>query len=86
MGKIRLSIDELAVESFEPAGRAGKTGTVRGHESDTETQYFGGGCVSDGVSDCATCAAPNGCPRDTGTCFASCERTNGFGICIEPGC
>lgn len=81
MRKIRLSIDELTVESFAPAGRAGKTGTVRGHESD-ETQYFGGGCISDGISDCATCQSP-GCPHDTQTCFGSCEWTNGPEICIN---
>ena len=33
MRKLRLKLDELAVESFAPAGLAAERGTVRGHVS-----------------------------------------------------
>jgi len=81
MRKIRLNIDDLAVESFKTAGAEGKAGTVRGNGW-TELE----GCaVSDGASACATC--DGGCPRDTSTCFASCRMTNGYRVCIDPdGC
>ena len=81
MRKIRLEIDDLAVESFNTAtGEDTKPGTVRGHDY-TE---FDGCNVSDGVSNCATC--DEGCPADTHTCFASCRMTNGDQACIDPYC
>lgn len=80
MHKIRLNVDELTVESFDTAnGRGKKDGTVHGHDFSLQVQC---GSVN---SDCATCQ-PGGCPRDTQTCFASCGRTNGFQVCIEPNC
>ena len=80
MRKIRLSVEDLAVESFRTAdGMEKKVGTVHGHAwSEWE------GCVISGMSDCATCAG--GCPRDTMTCFASCRMTNGYQACIDPYC
>lgn len=78
MRKIRLEIDDLAVESFNTVhGEEKKPGTVRGHESEEW------GCNSQ-YSNCATCQ--EGCPRDTLTCFASCRMTDGMGPCIDPYC
>ena len=80
MRKIRLEIDDLAVESFDTAdGKGKKTGTVHGHSEFTEFD----GCNSQ-YSNCATCEY--GCPQDTVTCFASCRMTGGNNICIDPNC
>lgn len=76
MRKLRLKLDDLAVESFgtaDPRGR--KPGTVHGHY-DTSWE----GCGS-GASECQTCR-PFGCAQDTVTCFAGCG-TNYYQICIE---
>lgn len=86
MRKIRLDLQDLSVESFAPAGKARNAGTVRGNDSLMGTFDNENTCVSGcGLTNCATCQ-PAGCPGDTGTCFASCARTDGFGICIDPGC
>lgn len=80
MAKIRLDIDDLTVESFDTADdNVRRKGTVRGHDFSLNPDC---GSVN---SDCATCQ-PGGCPHDTETCFASCGRTNGFDVCIEPNC
>jgi hypothetical protein len=87
MQKIRLEIDDLAVESFNTVGGEPKNGgTVRGHgtelgaEGDTDTNCFTefDGCNSE-YSDCATCMY--GCAQPTDTCFASCT-TNLMEICF----
>jgi len=79
MHKIRLKIDDLAVESFTTAESEKKAGTVRGHAL---TELFG--CPPSEFSNCATCL--EGCPQDTMTCFASCRMTNGYHACIDPHC
>ncbi|HEX2202288.1 MAG TPA: hypothetical protein VHG91_03265 [Longimicrobium sp.] len=78
MRKIRLDIEDLAVESFDTAGQGENAGSVRGHDS-YASEY----------SNCATC--PEGCPRDTFTCFASCRYSgqDPWGPCqgyIDPMC
>jgi hypothetical protein len=78
MRKIRLDVDQLAVESFDTAdGRGKQAGTVHG-QSDEFTEFDG--CNSQ-YSNCATCEY--GCPQDTVTCFASCRMTDGYNICIN---
>ncbi|HEU0053280.1 MAG TPA: hypothetical protein VFQ39_08885 [Longimicrobium sp.] len=77
MRKIRLAVEELAVESFQTDAVGRKGGTVRGYVTQIDT------CGSCG-SECATCQ-PFGCPGNTVTCgFASCGRTDGIHVCI--GC
>ena len=77
MRKIRLDIEDLAVESFHTTdGEEKRIGTVRAHDA-TMLQ----GCTSDG-SRCATC--DGGCPADTLTCFVGCAMTNGYQVCIDP--
>jgi hypothetical protein len=72
MRKIRLKIDDLAVDSFKTAGKdAAKAGTVRGYET-----FW---CSED--SGCATCQ-PGGCPHETSTCFQSCAMTDGYNVCF----
>jgi hypothetical protein len=80
MRKIRLSIEELSVESFNTAGSEDKRqGTVRGNGwSEWE------GCQNSPDTMCATYC--EGCPQDTMTCFASCRMTNGYQACIDPYC
>ena len=66
MRKIRLDIDALAVDSFSPAGGAGKpAGTVHGHEAayaapdipTLETGYHGCyACPATVLRTCAACA------------------------------
>ncbi|HEX6751009.1 MAG TPA: hypothetical protein VF092_27215 [Longimicrobium sp.] len=80
MRKIRLSVEDLAVESFRTSeGAEKKVGTVRAHDSGTDFD----GCVSY-YSNCATCL--EGCPRNTLTCYGSCRMTNGDVACIDPAC
>lgn len=85
MRKIRLDIEDLAVESFDTtSGGRADGGTVRGHGwSELEGCSQFDGCNSE-ESLCATCAG--GCPQDTSTCFASCRMTHGNQICIDPNC
>jgi len=65
MRKIRLKIDDLAVDSFKTAVTNGaKAGTVRGYETILCSEESG----------CATCQA-GGCWVDTA--FQSCARTDG---------
>jgi hypothetical protein len=80
MRKIRLDIDALTVESFNPdAGPVRGAGTVRGHI----TLRLGCGGVSE-LSNCASCL--DGCPNETLTCQASCLNTDGNAVCKEPYC
>ena len=90
MKKLRLSLDALQVDTFDPAsGNAGQ-GTVLGEQLITVAISCGGTCVTCGGT-CATCAASCGitcgqscfltcqytCRRtcDDATCFPSCELT-----------
>lgn len=68
MKKLRLEIDELAVESFEVAKAPGEKGTVRG-----EQQTFT--CQPETCID-YTCVG-NGCPTFDPTCdqYVSCMNT-----------
>lgn len=66
MRKIRLEIEDLAVESFTTANGEKKAGTVHGLQDSYD------GCGSE-WSNCATCL--EGCPRDTMTCFGSCRNS-----------
>lgn len=79
MRKIRLDIDELEVESFEPGSGDAARGTVRGHG----TQY--GSCQGSCVYTCGgrTCEAP--CVVDPTlyvTCAESCGWTDGINVCL----
>ena len=72
MRKIRLKLDDLAVDSFRTdGGEETKAGTVHAHDT-----FF---CSAG--SECATCQAW-GCPADTSTCFVSCARTDGYNVCF----
>jgi hypothetical protein len=80
MRKIRLKVENLAVESFGTEGSPGKkAGTVRGYDvTDFE------GCVVSEASNCASCL--DGCPHESLTCMASCLMTDGNRVCKEPYC
>lgn len=75
MPKLRLSLEELAVESFDPvASREPRSGTVRANE-ETET------CFETPCGTCYTVEYYCGESAD-GTCEGSlCLRTCGPGMC-----
>lgn len=88
MSKIRLNIEDLAVESFNTAeGEGDGAGTVHGH-------WFTVGLdcrsVQSGAPDCPGCPVSGNascvwCPGDTNTCYY-CSWTNGDGnICVIEG-
>ena len=76
MKKRKLTLDELAVETFWATSPSRERGTVMAHGT------FGGGCQS-GATLCLSCG---------GTCFDSCAetcfcRTNGVFTCYpEASC
>ena len=90
MGKIRLDVDALRVESFETSAGAAPRGTVRGHgdtlaydRCDTNeancTLYCPGG--SGGASCDGSCDSCYGCGTDTAA--ASCNGTCAGATCGE---
>ncbi|HEU0298298.1 MAG TPA: hypothetical protein VFR37_02565 [Longimicrobium sp.] len=92
MRKTRLSLDDLAVETFAPDDRPGRRGTVAAHQSGLFTDE----CISCGVhtgctGGCETevqCATQQLCPSHT--CFGhwTCEGVNtcAGGTCEYPEC
>ena len=89
--KLRLDLQDLRVESFEPAAEdASRRGTVRGQETPaTDTALERGGCAcqthdntcagSCAVSCPGTCPGHAGCDEDTYyiTCSESCGYVGG---------
>lgn len=89
MRKIRLELDELAVESFATDAGGGARGTVEGQSDYTnpETvqpsmQTGHEGCPSCPVSGNASCMGT--CPQDTFTCY-TCSVVGGAGVLL-PEC
>lgn len=87
MAKLKLSLNELQVESFHATGQASLRGTVPGHEwtEHADESCFGtcdgnctrygsceGGCGT-GVSCNGTCFASCGCPPGTGATECGCQ-------------
>lgn len=74
MKKLRLNLDALAVESFDPSGdEVAQPGTVRGHALNSDMCPEGtGGTGSTDVTGCGSCAA---------TACATC-----YGSCYDPSC
>lgn len=82
MRKLKLEIDSLRVESFEPAAGPDGPGTVRGyltayyelcHEGDTWQQS----CTCEATCNARTCYS---CATHCGSCATAC------GTCGEPAC
>ncbi len=65
MNKLKLDLDELAVESFETCGGDREKGTVLGQEL----------CTCPGVTCANTCAPTCAYTCDDVTCANSCEGT-----------
>lgn len=90
MSKIRLDIEDLAVESFDTAGGQGDgAGTVHGREFTVipDCRTVGSDCrtVQTGNPECPGCQVSGNascvwCPGDTNTCY-SCSWTDGV-ICV----
>ena len=82
MKKLKLALDDLAVDSFRVTDESPRRGTVPGHMPPPPTAWSA--CVSDCDSCYATCAS---CAW---TCAASCYATqcdhtcNGAYTCNEP--
>jgi hypothetical protein len=92
VSKLRLDIDTLAVDSFEPARALDLRATVQARqvtpEPDCQYSYdYGNPCNTlDPMSGCDTCAetCAHTCARTCGnTCPASCAYTCGF-TCTVP--
>lgn len=94
MAKIKLSLETLQVETFEPAaGAANPRGTVHAHatgftsycQCQQPTHY--GTCQGSCVNTCGgpTCEPPCDYPETSYmTCQAGCSWTDGDEVCIEP--
>ncbi len=86
MKKLRLSIGELRVDSFETMRREERPGTVRGFDSTTGFQVICG-CTDNGEA-CDTDDCSNGCSNG---CTNTCPNTNdptcatGFQVICECG-
>jgi hypothetical protein len=81
MGKIRLDLDELAIESFSTvAGKDAQEGTVQGHAESfqlycSDGQTCGNTCdYCTENTDCGTCVATycGTCATNCGTCDPYC--------------
>ncbi|HEX8832387.1 MAG TPA: hypothetical protein VF705_14530 [Longimicrobium sp.] len=70
MGKLRLMVDDLAVESFETARPGGKAGTVRGAGAvgltDADTCWYT--CGESCGRSCTCPESQNSCYNETCTC------------------
>jgi hypothetical protein len=98
MGKIRLELDALSVESFSTAPDKGdRDGTVFGHlPPDTYAVYCSDGrtCYMDtceacgtAATDCGTCATACGtCATDCGTCATACGTCDTYCGTCDPYC
>ena len=84
MKKLKLTVDALAVESFEVAGRdLDGRGTVRGNESDSTCIQRACECYKDSEFD-LTCAT---CDRFVETCYSDCPTHYNCPTSIGyPGC
>jgi hypothetical protein len=78
MRKLKLELDELAVQSFETAGEAEERGTVQAR----------GGVTVLGDTDCgAWCSRVDTCGFTCYTCWdPSCEGATGCPTCYLPEC
>ena len=97
MGKIRLDLDALSVESFSTASdKDDKGGTVFGHlPPDTYQKYCSDGLTcgesydicGTAASDCGTCATACGtCATDCGTCATACGTCDTYCGTCDPYC
>jgi len=89
MAKLRLTLDELQVETFPTTGGAAGRGTVRGQDSGTDDLYCqagtwgGNGCDSTQYQIMCGCTA--GGPEN-GTCDVSCGATCMMDETCDYGC
>lgn len=96
--KLRLELDQLQVETFQPEQRTVGRGTVRGHDPyDTSTGDFAGCPCQTRENTCAGSCAPScqfTCPGRAGcddgetvylTCPASCGWEGGQAV-LFPNC
>jgi hypothetical protein len=84
MGKIRLELESLAVESFATLPLEGTAGTIVAHRFETLRTNCGGTCADTCIQTCA-----NTCLNTCGTCNATCYNTcnaSCLGTCDVSGC
>ena len=73
MRKLKLSLDALQVESFQPAGPEARRGTVPGHAG---TYYYDESCFESCNGGCtvyASCGGGCGSYSCPGTCYDTCN-------------
>lgn len=84
MAKLRLSLDALAVETFETAEEASHRGTVRGNDESESNDTWCGmyGCDSTQYQIMCTCTV-----QPANTCDYTCQGTcNGYDDTCNSGC
>jgi hypothetical protein len=84
MKKLRLSLDALQVDTFDPASTDAGQGTVVGEQIGTVAVSCRGTCVTCGAS-CFTCALSCGATCG-GSCFATCDYSCEGSTCQGPSC
>lgn len=78
MGKLKLELDELAVESFDTSATDPQHGTVRGHETDGDPYTCGGETCMGGQQTCW-----DSCDTVCGSYYcATAEASCGQGSCV----
>ena len=90
MEKLKLSLDDLVVESFSPAPGRDDLGTVRGNQSGPYTDECDS-CGQDSL--CGGCENTPGCPPGSQTCTCQGWYTcvgaytcGGVDTCVWPDC
>lgn len=79
MPKLKLSLDQLQVESFHAVERAAQRGTVGGHDS----------YISEAPTCRLDCSVDTGCQTCDASCNGTCYNTCGqscAGTCLSCGC
>jgi len=84
MKKLKLSVETLAVESFDTAWSQAERGTIEGHSGTCSPESCDYWCPSLRPSDC--CTADPTCPASCqNTCQQSCDGTCNGGLTCGPG-
>ena len=81
MGKLKLDLAALRVESFDTHEAGAARGTVAGHNEPPLTASCGGSCVNTCVSCVNTClnTCQNSCLGSCLSCYDTCDH------CTHPG-
>ena len=79
MGKIRIDIESIRVESFATEEAEGARGTVRGHDETEACTTLACSNFACSANDAQTCARRR---TDYASCNVDCECTNRYEKCL----